>query len=140
MWLCKNCLKIVNTQHGQHECGISFCKQCSKRHAFNDAYFMQPVGGGKNLKAEKKFLYIFYDFETRQDTPYGENGWIHVPNLCVAHQVCTDCIDVGDLKIICSMARDHFHRGSGKTALEFMHSGKHGIFGNCMHRAQGEGF
>ena len=53
--LCENCLKIVNTQHGQQECGISLCKQCSKRHAFNDACFMQPVGGGKNLKAEKKF-------------------------------------------------------------------------------------
>ena len=96
----------------------NFCKQCSKRHAFND------------------------DFETRQDTPYGENARIHVPNLCVAHQVCTDCIDVDDLKIICSKCgvRVHFHRGSGKTALEFVHSAKHGIFGNCMHRAQREGF
>ena len=100
--LCENCLKIVNTQHGQHECGISFCKQCSKRLAFNDACFMQFVGGGKNLKAEKKFLYIFYDFETRQNTSYGENARIHMPNICVAHQVCTDCIDVDDLKIICS--------------------------------------
>ena len=80
--LCENGLKIVNTQHGQHECAISFCKQCSKRYAFSDACFMQPVGGGKNLKAEKIFLYIFYDFETRQDTPYGENARIHVPNLC----------------------------------------------------------
>ena len=62
---------------------------------------MQPVGGGKNLKAEKKFLYIFYDFVTRQDTPCGENVRIQIPNLCVAHQVCTDCIDVDDLKIIC---------------------------------------
>ena len=100
--LCENCLKKVNTQHGQRECSISFCKQCSKRGAFNNACFMQPVGGGKNLKAEKNFLYIFYDFETRQDTPYGENARIHVPNLFVAHQVCTDCIDVDDLKIICN--------------------------------------
>ena len=63
--LCENCLKIVNTHHDQHQCGISFCKQCSKRHTFNDACFMQPVGGRKNLKENKKFLYIFYDFETR---------------------------------------------------------------------------
>ena len=105
--LCENCLKIVNTKHGQHECGISSCKQCSKRHAFNNACFMQPVGGGKNLKAEKKFLYIFYNFETRQDTLYGENARIHVPNIYVAHQVCTDCTDVDDLKIICSNCGVH---------------------------------
>ena len=100
--LCENYLKIVNKQHGQHESGISFCKQCLKRHVFNDACFMQPVGGGKNLKAKKKFLYIFYDFETRQDTPYGENARIHVSNRCVAYQVCTDCIDVDNHKITCS--------------------------------------
>ena len=44
---------------------------------------------------------IFYDFETRQDTPYAQNIYLHVPNLCVAHQVYTGCID--DIKINCAI-------------------------------------
>ena len=97
--MCQNCMRIVNVYLSKHECGIGFCRHCQKSHAINDVCFMQPVIAKPN---KKKYLYIFYDFETRQDTPYGESARVHVPNLCVAHQVCTDCIDIDDMRIVCT--------------------------------------
>lgn len=42
----------------------------------------------------KDFLYIFFDFETRQDESMGddENKQIHKVNLCVSQQFCAKCI------------------------------------------------
>ena len=45
---------------------------------------MQPIIES-DTRATKKFLYIFYDFESRQDTP------------------CTGCIDTDDIKINCAI-------------------------------------
>ena len=98
--LCENCTKVVNVYQPKHECGIGFCRACKKRHGFNDLCFMRP--GSVDTRGKKyKYLYIFYDFETRQDTPYGESARIHVLNLCVAHQVCTHCIDIDEIQIVC---------------------------------------
>ena len=73
-----------------------------KHHPFNDLCFMQPIIIESVTHGTKKFLYIFYDYETHQDTPYAQNIYLHVPNLCVAHQVCTGCIDIDDIKINCT--------------------------------------
>ena len=43
-----------------------------KHHPFNDPCFMQPIIES-DTRATKKFLYIFYDFVTRKDTPYAQN-------------------------------------------------------------------
>ena len=124
--LCENCTKVENVYQPKHECGIGFCRTCKKRHGFNDLCFMRP--GSVDTRGKKnKYLYIFYDFETRQDTPYGESARVHVPNLCVAHQVCTDCIDVDDIQIVCETCgvREFvFNREPVKQLLELCVRGK----------------
>ena len=120
LWL--SCLKVVNIFRREHECGVGYCKKCMKHHPFNDPCFMQPIIES-DTRATKKFLYIFYDFETRQDTPYAQNTYLHVPNLCVLHQVCTGCIDIDDIKIncaICGVREFVFTRDSVKELLGFV--------------------
>ena len=44
-------------------------------------------------REEKKYLFVLYDFETRQDDSYKNYATtnVHIPVLCVTQQVCTDC-------------------------------------------------
>lgn len=102
LYICPVCCKCVNTTRGKHECGKNWCKICKSKHNYNDHCFIQPIEcnfasssreNGAQVR-EKKYLYIFYDFETRQDTAYrGDiNIKLHVPNLCVAQLVCSYCI------------------------------------------------
>ena len=58
----------------------------------------------KMTKRSEKNLYVFCDFVTRQDEVYKnhESMRVHVPNICVAQQVCDDCVDIYDLSIMCN--------------------------------------
>ena len=74
-----------------------------------------------------KYLYIFYDLETPQDTPYGERARVHVPNLCVAHQVCTDFMGVDDIQkvcVTCGVCEFVFNREPVKQLLDLCVRGK----------------
>jgi len=46
--------------------------------------------------AGDKVLYVFYDFETTQNTEYMVEAKIHVPNLVCVQQFCSSCEDVED--------------------------------------------
>ena len=48
-----------------------------------------------------KVLYVFYDFETMQDTKCGENWYEHVPNLVCVLQFCAVCEDESDMDVDC---------------------------------------
>ena len=77
---------------------------------------------------KKKFLYIFYDFETRQDEAYlnHESTKVHIPNLCVVQQVCTDCIDQDDVSQFCPTCgiREYIFRENPVTQIDrIMRSG-----------------
>ena len=52
----------------------------------------------------RDILFLFYDFETQQTTPVlgDEKKKIHVPNLCVVQQVCTQCLEIDDISIRCN--------------------------------------
>ena len=52
----------------------------------------------------RDILFLFYDFETQQATPVlgDEEKEIHVPNLCVMQQVCTQCLEIDDISIRCN--------------------------------------
>ena len=38
-----------------------------------------------------KVLYVFYDFETTQNTSYSDKATIHIPNLVFVQQFCSCC-------------------------------------------------
>ena len=46
--------------------------------------------------AGDKVLYVFYDFETTQNTRYTDAAKLHVPNLVYEKQFCSRCEDEED--------------------------------------------
>ena len=60
---------------------------------------MQPL---KNvLPPSDGVLYVFYDFETTQNTQYSETAKVHVPNLVCIQHFCLRCEDVDDSERDC---------------------------------------
>jgi hypothetical protein len=46
-------------------------------------------------------LFVFYDFETTQDTKFADTAKLHVPNLVCLQQFCTQCEKQPDIKVDC---------------------------------------
>lgn len=91
---CKECHKLIFKKQRKsipHFCGEVFCKICCDYKEENHKCYMLI-----DLKKPtiKDFLYIFFDFETRQDEAFGddENKKVHKVNLCVSQQFCSKCI------------------------------------------------
>jgi len=60
---------------------------------------MRPL---KNvLPAGDRVLYVFYDFETTQNTRYSETDTLHIPNLICLQQYCSKWEDVEDVERDC---------------------------------------
>ena len=114
--MCPKCFQIVNWEKGDHVCGLFYCQQCQSKHMRNTLCYVQPLPRYLETELESKeddgpvpckkhkYLFVFYDFETRQDDPYKNHPstTVHVPVLCVAQQVCTDCENTEDISIICN--------------------------------------
>ena len=77
-WMSKNLKRI-------HRCGDKehYCNICKKHVEADHLCYVQKQPPHKK---KKKDLYVFYDFECSQETG------VHVPNFCVAHRACADCI------------------------------------------------
>ena len=61
--------------------------------------FMQPL---KNeLPRSDDVLYVFYDFETTQDTKFSENASQHIPILVCIQQFCSICEMQEDIETDC---------------------------------------
>jgi len=57
------------------------------------------MGRLKNvLPAGDRVLYLFYDFETTQNTRYSETATLHIPNLLCLQQYCSKYEDVEDVE------------------------------------------
>lgn len=52
---------------------------------------------------EKKELFIFFDLECTQSKPFTDDDtkFVHIPNLCVSHQVCSACKEIYDINVNC---------------------------------------
>ena len=56
---------------------------------------MRPVKDTLSSTGDK-VLYVFYDFETTQNTEYTDAVMLHVPNLNCVQQFCSRCEDEED--------------------------------------------
>ena len=82
-----------------HECGKHHCVVCNANRDVGHLCYMQPL---KNvLPAGEGVLYVFYDFETTQNTRYSETAKEHVPNMVCIQQFCSRCEDVDDCERGC---------------------------------------
>jgi hypothetical protein len=69
--------------------------------------FMQP---SKNeLPRSDNVLFVFYDFETTQDTKFSENATEHIPNLVCVQQFCSLYKMQGDIDIDCERCGKRRH-------------------------------
>jgi hypothetical protein len=51
--------------------------------------YMAPLS--PEMPSSDKMLYVFYDFETTQNTKMTDSATVHVPNLVCVQQFCTLC-------------------------------------------------
>lgn len=56
-------------------------------------------------------MYLFYDFESRQDVVLndGKESHLQIPNFCVVNHVCTNCIGNEDMKKKCKTCGTREH-------------------------------
>ena len=70
-----------------HECGKRYCDVCSANREGGHLCYMQPL---KNvLPSSDGVLYVFYDFETTQNTRYSDTAKERVLNLVCIQQFCS---------------------------------------------------
>jgi len=70
---------------------------------------MRPLNNALPPAGDKVF-YVFYDFETSQNTEYADEAKLHVPKLFCLQQFCSRCEDAED-------ARDCVRSGTKRLAF-----------------------
>ena len=86
---CSFCLKTIKSDR-KHVCGEIFCKICKKHQPGDHLCYIQVDKGFPKLQ---DILFVFFDFETRQDTVLENGDLLHEVNLCVLKQFCNVCRD-----------------------------------------------
>jgi len=100
--VCKACVTRKN-----HECFKPFCANCKKNMEINHLCYMQPL---KNeLPSADDVLFVFYDFETTQDTKISETATVYVPILVCLQQFCTACEMQDDYEQDCARCGKRQH-------------------------------
>jgi len=91
---CEMCGWFVT--HEKHECNKRFCDTCKENKEIGHLCYMRPLKDAL-ASASDKVLYVFYDFETSQNTEYADEAKLHVPNLVCLQQFCSRCEEVEDV-------------------------------------------
>ena len=75
---CAKCNGILDPTR-KHECFKSFRCNCEKNREHGHVCYMAPLAN--KLPKSDNVLFVFYDFETTQDTRISDSASLHVPNL-----------------------------------------------------------
>ena len=71
--------------HGNHEGNTRFCGNCKEKKEIGHLCYIRPLRNALP-PANGKVLYVFYDFETIQNTEYTDFDMLHVLNIvCVQY-------------------------------------------------------
>ena len=117
--ICSTCKTVLdlNYESGQnHRCGYPYCKACSDYKPFGHHCYMKP----NKSKPPQRYMFIFYDFECTQNTPYVHKptSYEHVPNVCCVQQVCNKCIYNPNIDEECSQCGVRTHSFTGPKSVE----------------------
>jgi len=90
---CATCGRLVTD--ARHECNKVFCANCKKNRDVGHLCYIKPL---KNVlpDASDKVLYVFYVFETTQNTKYSDKTTLHAPDLVCVQQFFSQCEDAED--------------------------------------------
>jgi DNA-directed RNA polymerase subunit M/transcription elongation factor TFIIS len=105
----RNCAKcnglLVPTR--KHECIKSFCVNCQKNREFDHLCYMAPLVN--ELPKSDNVLFVFYDFETTQETKISDSATLHVPNLVCLQEFCSFCEKQADIDTECARCGQRRH-------------------------------
>jgi len=87
---CATCGLLVTDD--RHEFNKLFCANCKQNRDAGHLCYMRPLKDVLS-DASDKVLYVFYDFETTQNTKYSDKATLHVPDLVCVQQFCSQCED-----------------------------------------------
>ena len=95
---CAKCNGLLGDR-SKHECFKLFCDNCKK----NRAPLVNKLPKSGNV------LFVFYDFETTQDTRISDSTTLHVPNLVCLQQICSQCEMQADIDKDCEQCGRRRH-------------------------------
>jgi hypothetical protein len=90
---CSSCGASI-ARCNDHECNRPFYTKCGQNRKVEHLCYMRPLQN--ELPSCDNIMYVFYGFETTQDTRYSETATEHVPNL-----VCSKCEHLEDIEHHC---------------------------------------
>lgn len=94
---CLQCEKVISLKKRKstHFCGEVFCNICMDFKEPSHRCYMQV---DTKRPKEDNFVFVFFDFETRQDEYLNDemSTKVHKVNLCVSQQYCMECLGGND--------------------------------------------
>jgi len=88
---CATCGLVVTDN--RHECNKLFCANCQQNRGH--LCYMRPLKDALP-DASDKVPYVFYDYETTQNTKYSDKATLHVPDLVCVQHFCSQSEDAED--------------------------------------------
>jgi hypothetical protein len=103
--ICESCGGLI--KRDGHECNRRYCATCGQQRETGHLCFIKLL---QNEPVSKEnVLFVFYDFDTTQDTKYSEKATVHVPNLVCVQQFCSQCESTEDVEKDCSRCGRRIH-------------------------------
>jgi hypothetical protein len=102
---CATCGSLLTRK--KHECFKPFCTYCKENREIGHFCFMKPL---KNeLHSSDDVLFVFYDFESTQDSKISDSATVHIPNLVCLQQFYTHCETQTNIDIDCKRCGKRKH-------------------------------
>ena len=102
---CVTCGVLLTSK--KHICFKPFCEYCKSNCPIEHYCYMKPLSNA--LPKSDDVLFVFYDFETTQDSKVTDSATVHVPNLVCLQQFCAKCESEPDINIDCIRCGERKH-------------------------------
>ena len=92
----KNCVACgILLKNKKPECNKPYCTNCKENMEIGHLCYKATL---KNeFPRSDNVLFVFYEFESTQDTKVSHSATLHVPNLVCLQQFCTQCDTSADI-------------------------------------------
>jgi len=85
---CCTCGSLF-TEKKNHEYFKPSCANCRRNVEIGHLCYISPLK--HEVPRSDNVLFVFYDFETTQDTKLTESATLHIPNVVCVQQFCAHC-------------------------------------------------
>ena len=92
---CGKCGDFITEK--KHDCNKRWCENCNENNEIGHLCFMRSLRN--KLLDSDTVLFVFYAFETNQDTKYSDSDTVHVANLVFLQQFCSKCEKIQGINI-----------------------------------------